>query len=388
MKKRSKMICCVLLIAASVLGTVVSGCAQSTDYTQEIREYQEKLESLQAENEQLKSQLGISETEEAETESEVLPEETAAEETAAEETAAAETEAVTEETAAQETESQTEESTAEEENTGLEPKVTSSTGILQEGGVTKILVLGDSIWANNRDETGVAARVEYYLEKLGYKAKVYNAAVGGTSATIDAEDSEWTYGAGSNNSLGKMLSILKENTDVEQLHGIAAYEVMKEAIAEKGDMDLVILAYGMNDFLTQVALNNSDRHWIGYGTALSEGVSEAHAACPSAEIMIVAPTYASYFSIPVQNMGEKALYNYASVACDVAKQRNTLCVDAYNNLGYDMYSADEYLEDGVHLNEKGRDLYARAIVANIVYGQTGQISGNALSVEAIEELSE
>ena len=52
-------------------------------------------------------------------------------------------------------------------------------------------------------------------------------------------------------------------------------------------------------------------------------------------------------------MGEKALYNYASIACDVAVGQGTLCVDAYDNLGVDAYNADEYLEDGIHLNEKG-----------------------------------
>ena len=46
-------------------------------------------------------------------------------------------------------------------------------------------------------------------------------------------------------------------------------------------------------------------------------------------------------------MGEKALYNYASIACDVAVGQGTLCVDAYDNLGVDAYNADEYLEDGI-----------------------------------------
>ncbi len=31
-------------------------------------------------------------------------------------------------------------------------------------------------------------------------------------------------------------------------------------------------------------------------------------------------------------MGEKALYNYASIACDVAVGQGTLCVDTHDNL--------------------------------------------------------
>ena len=51
MKRLSKRICALLLTGAALMGTALSGCAQGTDYTQEIKEYQAKLESLAAENE-------------------------------------------------------------------------------------------------------------------------------------------------------------------------------------------------------------------------------------------------------------------------------------------------------------------------------------------------
>ena len=37
---------------------------------------------------------------------------------------------------------------------------------------------------------------------------------------------------------------------------------------------------------------------------------------------------------------------------------------------------EEYLEDGIHLNEKGRSLYAKTIASCLLYGTAGQISGN------------
>lgn len=48
-------------------------------------------------------------------------------------------------------------------------------------------------------------------------------------------------------------------------------------------------------------------------------------------------------------------------------------------LELDAYNADEYLEDGIHLNEKGRSLYAKTIASCLLYGTEGQISGNNIA---------
>jgi len=379
MKKRTKLLCSMLLSAAVLAGTLISGCAQSTDYTEEIKEYQAKLESLQEENEQLRQQLEVPETESEETKAQD-----------AESEAVTEQETETSETPEQETQNQEEEVSSAEgveetelntEESGLNPKIRSLSGALNEDGETKVLILGDSIWGNERGRGSLERKFEYYLELIGYDITLYNAAIGGTRATIDKQDSEWTYGPGSENSLGKMVSILRGDTDVEQLQGILVYDIMKEAIAVRDEIDLVILCYGMNDFLAQVPTNDSERPWTGYGTAMEEGVKAVQSICPDAEIMLIAPNYASYFSIPIQNMGEKALYNYASIACDVAKKFGLLCVDAYNQMGIGLYTADQYLEDGVHLNEAGAELYAMAVINALLYGEPGVISGNSIPYE-------
>lgn len=360
MKKISKLVCSMVLTAAVLGGTILSGCAESTDYTEEIKQYQQKLEELAAENEALKAQLGLAETaspQETETETETV---------SLEET---DTSAETAENAETETQAETEKQTEAESESQADS---------DDDGVTRILVLGDSIWGNYRDDTGIAARVEYYMGALGYEAKVYNAAIGGTRATIDYDDNEWEYGPGSENSLGKMISIMEGNTDIELLQGKTAYTELKEAMAVIDEIDVVILAYGMNDFLSQAPGNNSDRPWTGFGTAMVMGVGGIRRVCPQAEILLVAPTYASYFSIPVQNYGGSALYNYASLVCDVAKGEETLCIDAYNNMGIDAYNADQYLEDGVHLNEAGRDLYARHVVSCLMGGKKGKVSSNSI----------
>ena len=73
----------------------------------------------------------------------------------------------------------------------------------------------------------------------------------------------------------------------------------------KDQIDVVILSYGMNDFLAQAPINNSDRPWTGFGTALSEGVKGVRSVFPQAQILITSPNYASYFPIPVKNMEKR-----------------------------------------------------------------------------------
>ena len=67
LSKISKLSWSLLLTGAVFAGTVMSGCGNETDYTEEIKEYQAKLESLAAENEELKAQLGITEPTRTET---------------------------------------------------------------------------------------------------------------------------------------------------------------------------------------------------------------------------------------------------------------------------------------------------------------------------------
>ena len=50
----------------------------------------------------------------------------------------------------------------------------------------------------------------------------------------------------------------------------------------------------------------------------------------------------------------------------MSKERQTEFFDAYLDLGIDGYTAEEYLEDGVHLTAAGRQLYADALADMIL----------------------
>ena len=47
-------------------------------------------------------------------------------------------------------------------------------------------------------------------------------------------------------------------------------------------------------------------------------------------------------------------------------------------MGINIYTADEYLEDGIHLTSAGRELYAKAVSSCLKYGKPGKVSGNSV----------
>lgn len=368
MRRRSKFLFSLVLTAAVLAGTVAAGCSQGTDYTAEIRDYQDRLEAMAQENEALQER--VEELERLLGGSVASVTEETAETESADGSAAFSSETV--ETTAPESAAETESEETEEKR--------------DEDDVTRILVFGDSIWGNYRDDTGIAARVEQYMKGFGRDTVVYNAAIGGTRATLDYDDSPWTYGPGNDASLPMMLSILDGKTDLALLEGKAAHDVMAEVMEIKDQIDYVILAYGMNDFLAQVPLNDSDYPKSGYGTALVFAAQELKRILPQAQGMVISPTFASYFPIPVQNQGDRALFNYAKVVRMVGTDQDLhlLCMDAYNELGIDPYNAEDYIEDGIHLNARGRELYAQHVVSCLMFGTPGQVSENSYNFNPAE----
>ena len=60
----------------------------------------------------------------------------------------------------------------------------------------------------------------------------------------------------------------------------------------------------------------------------------------------------------------------ATVRClimwEPANEHSTLFLNAYQDLGIDGYTVEQYLEDGVHLTAEGRQLYADALAKMIL----------------------
>lgn len=343
-KKIISILLLILLISTFVLG----GCNTtntSSDNSQTTEEYEAQIKQLQKEIDALKSELA-----------KYTPSTDAAE------TSSPET-APTEEVASAETETPP----LESEN---------------ESNRKQIVVFGDSIWDSSRDETGIAYLLSQYMN-----ADVYNCAIGGTRATLKEGESPDDYENWDSTSLSGMINVATGNVNPEIfLEGYVAGGVIRNIDFSK--TDYFIISYGLNDYFSSAPLNVEDgASWDahGYGGALRFAIDRLRNSFPDAQILLISPTYCQFFKDGVmytdsnmKDFGGGPLTIYANVCRNVAETQNTLYIDAYTTMGINIYTAEDYLEDGIHLTAAGRELYAKAVSSCLKYGTPGKVSGNSI----------
>lgn len=227
----------------------------------------------------------------------------------------------------------------------------------------QIVFLGDSILDGYRNETGIA-----YLTGVYCDADVYNLAMGGTTAALttyeNADYKQWT-----SRSMQGVVHAICGDVDAGILEGYTAADVFPKCDFSK--TDYFVIEYGMNDFLSGIPLNDEDDYYdeYTYVGALRIAVQSLRSEFPDAQIVLCSPNYAQFWGKDgaylgdgnMVNNGGGTLVEYYRVCGNVSADMNTLFLNAYEGIGLDTYSADEYLEDGIHLSEKGRQKYAEKL---------------------------
>lgn len=227
----------------------------------------------------------------------------------------------------------------------------------------QIVFLGDSILDGYRNETGIAQLTGMYCD-----ADVYNLAMGGTTAALLENESavyeEWT-----SRSLQGVVHVICGNVAPSLMDGYKAREIFDSC--DFSETDYFVLEYGMNDFLSCVPLNNEESIYdqYTYVGALRIAVSNLRSSYPDAQIVLCSPNYAHFWAADGSYLGDgnmsgngiANLVEYHRVCGNVADELKTLFMDAYEGIGLDAYTADEYLEDGLHLSAKGREAYAKKL---------------------------
>lgn len=227
----------------------------------------------------------------------------------------------------------------------------------------QIVFLGDSILDGYRNETGIA-----YLTGVYCDADVYNLAMGGTTAALVTYESA-VYEQWSSRCLQGVVHAICGNVDAKILDGYRAGEVF--ATCDFSNTDYFVIEYGMNDFLSGIPLNDSDDTFdeYTYVGALRIAIQRLRESFPDATIVLCSPNYAQFWGKDGSYLGDGNMVNngggklveYYRVCGNVSADMNTLFLNAYEGIGLDAYSADEYLEDGIHLSEKGRRKYAEKL---------------------------
>lgn len=236
----------------------------------------------------------------------------------------------------------------------------------------QIVILGDSIMDHDRTESGPAAIIAHDCN-----AKVYNMAMGGTTAALLPGESAYHDKWSSRGLLG-VIQAIQGNVDKSIFDGYPAREILDECDFNK--TDYFIIEYGVNDFLSgQIPQSRqlADGGTLNVGAiytytgALEEAVNTLQNSFPNAKILLVAPHYCQIFSGQTfMGDGYSMDYGYGPLVSfargtgyiyEQHKEENVIFYNAFELSGIDAETADDYLEDGVHMTPLGSRVYAEAI---------------------------
>lgn len=237
----------------------------------------------------------------------------------------------------------------------------------QEDNQYDIVCMGDSIVGNTRDETAVSSILAKRTEST-----VLNAGFGGTcmsnsSMSVKKTDMQDTL---SMNSLG--ISICNRNFGIQnasiQTLNASNYlyyfwgSLVQISNVNFKEVNILFIEHGINDYLAGTPIDNLDNPYDTYtfGGAIRSSVRMLQKEYPNLRIILVTPTYAVF---PGSNgtcenldFGGGTLPEYVEFEINLAKELGIEIIDDYHNSGINADNYEQYLADGLHLNEEGRSL--------------------------------
>lgn len=231
-----------------------------------------------------------------------------------------------------------------------------------------IVCLGDSILGQARDATSIPAILGRELN-----VSVFNGAFGGTNMSRKSEDRSITYFKDSLSMAALSLAIGYEDFGPQQT--VASKENGTEYFEETVDrleeidfhkVETLIIGYGTNDYNGGTPIENPENLYdtYTYAGALRFSLEALQKNYPHLRIILLAPTY-SWFLAKKEtceewNSGYGYLEDYVDAVFRVAEEFQVEVVDLY----HDFYPHEKwedyarYTTDGLHPNEKGRELIA------------------------------
>lgn len=191
-------------------------------------------------------------------------------------------------------------------------------------------------------------------------AQAYNCGLGGVSASVEP-DVEMSF--------PRMAELFvaqdKKKLAVEGQYYEGVLKYMEEN--HTGKRLCFVLNFGLNDYFGGHPVANPEDVWdvSTYEGAMRSGIRSLQQAYPDAEILVMAPTWTSYFSQGNDRMSEEGgiLTEYVDMAVRVSEEMGVYCMNNYVDLEIDESNYTDYLADGCHLNETGRFLLAERIIA-------------------------
>lgn len=264
------------------------------------------------------------------------------------------------------------------------PKGNLSFDVAEKPLVGKTIVgFGDSLFGQVRDETSALYQVGQITG-----ANVINVGFGGTSAAKVGS------GAFAQFSLPALMDAIISGTWTNQDSNVTAATGWSEQLPKLKDInfssvDIVILHYGTNDFMSAYALEGSAVTSVCGGLRYS--IDKLITKYPQIKVYVSLPCYrywgsagAYVYPDTYTNTNGAKLTDFVEGIRKVAAEYNFPVIDGYHGLGVNKVNAAHYLKDQTHHSVAGMKLFGEYIAAQLTSQQASAKS--AMDTEAVNDL--
>lgn len=238
-----------------------------------------------------------------------------------------------------------------------------------------IVMMGDSIFGQYRDVTGVAF---YLSEEL--EVPVFNGAFGGTAMALQNKEDKPSYYMDAFTFAGLTKAMAHQDFGVQQTvrtkdvptaHFASVIDEMERIDFHK--TKVLFICYGLNDYMAGTPLEDPGNPYneFTFAGALRSGINRLKAEYPDMEIYVVSSTYCWFLNSNTNcennDYGGGFLEEYVNTEKEVAQELGVTFLDWY----HDFYSHEnfefwrEHTEDGMHPNERTRKWMARLLTEAI-----------------------
>lgn len=236
-----------------------------------------------------------------------------------------------------------------------------------------VVVMGDSIIGYEREKGGVD---RYFEEYAGLT--MLNGAFGGNTASVGENADRYSY----NDECINLYSLTKaacyrdfgvqradlaaSRTKLEYFDGV----LEGLSAVDFDQTKILLLSFGTNDYLAGRKPDDPDDplNVETYGGALRYAVEMFQETYPDLKIVFVTPLFSHLYGHEncfKERFGGETLDEYAKVEKEIAAEYGLDVLDVLNEVGIDETNYEEYMDGGLHLNRKGRELYARFLAERI-----------------------
>lgn len=243
----------------------------------------------------------------------------------------------------------------------------------QEREEVRIVMLGDSILGECRDETSIPAQLSGLLGE-----PVFNGALGGTCMSRQDETRRLAFTKDSLSMQSLAQSIATDDFGVQQTIRTreSATEYFDSTIdgLERIDFtetDVLFIEYGVNDYHAGIPIENEQDPYDAYTFlgALRSTLELLQKKYPDLRIILITPLYSwyPYHDTPETceeyNIGGGILEDYVEAEILTARSMGVEVIDLYHNFyPHEKWEDWElYTRDGLHPNEEGRRLIAQTL---------------------------